>query len=298
HEAALRRLYDENANPVLGSGATGDSGPALHRVAETLAKYYEVDINTVRKALLNEYLSRPVRLHPSPHLESGQHVDKYLPSFWLYHQPVSAGRDTDTGEVSLRRRIAYILEGYPLEEVVPYLLEYAYKSHSKVSTLNRIRALDILFTVASPRDIQLTHDPEEVKKYMCALIYLVDFEHLQILQTCSEFLECSKTSLARTLWLTHHRNPKARWEDEISQVLDICQRSLFLADIDSAELVSLLAGSQSLGSELPASAIFLAMTVLDLFLCDDGTLDTFKVCTADLARKTTRDYWGRVDQYI
>ncbi|KAJ1918265.1 hypothetical protein H4219_002737 [Mycoemilia scoparia] len=194
-EKGIAALYEDCSG--LASEEDASREKSLHEMVALLAKYHDIDANLVRQSLLNKYLSTEMRIG----IPEG---DLYLPSFYLH----GYSKQKDSPEMLLRKKIIYILSAYPQEEAIPYLLEYAYKNQRGIPSLNRVRSLDILFSIATPREIQGSQNPNQVRKYMRALVYLADFEHLEIPQTCTEFLECSKPSLARSLWLTHHDNPK------------------------------------------------------------------------------------------
>ncbi|KAJ2080670.1 hypothetical protein H4R24_002907 [Coemansia sp. RSA 988] len=170
----------------------------LHEVLRSLAAIYDIGLDSLMRNLLVRYLNIPIALAESS-------ADLYLPST-RYHASL---RLPQSEEALVRNRITYILRTYPLAEAVKWLLEFAYSPQSSTPCLCRARALHILFALAPNDDIARTQQPEDVRQYLQALLYLADFEYVGIPLSMSDFLSCEKPALARSIWVEHHANPKA-----------------------------------------------------------------------------------------
>ncbi|KAJ2739626.1 hypothetical protein H4R23_000324 [Coemansia sp. Cherry 401B] len=173
-----------------------DKSEQLHEVLRKLAAIYDTSLETLLQTLLTRYLESPVELTSSS-------AELQLPST-RYQASI---RHMQSDEALLRRRVVYIL-GH-ISESVKLLLSFAYSIKAGISCLSRARALDILFSVASYDDIAQQQQPEDVRRYFQALLYLGDFEYAGIPQTIADFLDCQKAALARSIWVEHHQNPKA-----------------------------------------------------------------------------------------
>ncbi|KAJ2515776.1 hypothetical protein GGI11_003660, partial [Coemansia sp. RSA 2049] len=180
--------------------ATRDPGgkgkEPLHATLQNLASIYDIGLSTLAEKLLSRYLEAPVVYGRSP-----ERLD--LPS--TRYQ--AALRQPSSHEAVIRRRIVYILRMYPAADAVKYMMDFAYAPGGGVSCLNRARALAILFSFASDKEISPLQAPESVRRYFQALLYLADFEHVGIPQTTADFLNCDKAALARSIWVDNHEDP-------------------------------------------------------------------------------------------
>ncbi|KAJ2616940.1 hypothetical protein H4S08_000538 [Coemansia sp. RSA 1365] len=170
----------------------------LHEVLRSLAAIYDIGLDSLMRNLLDRYLNCPIVLAESS-------ADLYLPSI-RYHASL---RLSQSDEALVRSRIVYILHTYPLSDAVKWLLEFAYSPQPSTPCLCRARALHILFALAEHNDIARTQQPEDVRQYLQALLYLADFEYVGIPMSMSDFLSCEKPALARSIWVEHHADPKA-----------------------------------------------------------------------------------------
>ncbi|KAJ2454421.1 hypothetical protein EV183_001547 [Coemansia sp. RSA 2336] len=193
----------------------------LHEILRTLAATYDIELATLLQTLLSQYLELPVEL-------SERSVDLQLPSARYADSATFA----QSNEAAIRLRITYIL-GH-LSDAVPRLLSFAYASKSAVSCLCRARALEILLSLSTDAEIAEQQRPEDVRCYLQALLYLADFEFVGIPQTISEFLDCEKPALARSIWVEHHQNPNAvQLVCRMCLDYDIVDRDLFLRMLPS-----------------------------------------------------------------
>ncbi|PIA14304.1 hypothetical protein COEREDRAFT_10501 [Coemansia reversa NRRL 1564] len=170
----------------------------LHEVLRSLAAIYDIGLDSLMRNLLDRYLNCPTVLAESS-------ADLYLPSI-RYHASL---RLPQSDEALVRSRIVYILHTYPLSDAVKWLLEFAYSPQPSTPCLCRARALHILFALAAHDDIAPTQQPDDVRQYLQALLYLADFEYVGIPLSMSDFLSCEKPALARSIWVEHHADTKA-----------------------------------------------------------------------------------------
>ncbi|KAJ1750963.1 hypothetical protein LPJ79_002453 [Coemansia sp. RSA 1821] len=191
----------------------------LHEILRTLAATYDIELTTLLQTLLSQYLELPVEL-------SERSADLQLPSARYADSAAFA----QSNEAAIRRRIVYIL-GH-LSDAVSRLLSFAYAGKSVVSCLCRARALEILLSLSTDAEIAEQQRPEDVRRYLQALLYLADFEFVGIPQTISEFLGCEKPALARSIWVEHHQNPNA--------VQLVCQMCLDYDIVDRDLLLRML----------------------------------------------------------
>ncbi|KAJ1653748.1 hypothetical protein IWQ61_006189 [Dispira simplex] len=192
----LQTLYEEQSEAAL----MGTSKLDVHSLVADIATRHDIDIDKFRDHLLTLWLQRSVKFPKEAEAE-------FLPST-LYQ--MSLLDQVDPSERRIQRVILYMLRCFSVQSSVLRLLEFAYKEKSsKVPSLNRVRALSVLFQVASPADINPVQNYDQVKEYLMALVYLGDFESLHITQTMSDFISSRKDALTRSLWVSYHSQPKA-----------------------------------------------------------------------------------------
>ncbi|KAJ1818587.1 hypothetical protein LPJ56_003810 [Coemansia sp. RSA 2599] len=184
----------DEADEAAGSVPKGK----LHETLRNLAKIYDISLESLMQKLLEGYLESPVHLSQAA-------CGPGLPSAGYQ---ISL-RQPDSREAVLRRRIICILRAYPASDSVRSLLGFAYAPKGGISCLCRARALEILFSLASDQDIAQLQQPDDVHKYFQALLYMADFEYVGIPQSTSDFLECQKAALARSIWVDYHEDPRA-----------------------------------------------------------------------------------------
>ncbi|KAJ1947838.1 hypothetical protein FBU59_001832 [Linderina macrospora] len=198
-EATLRALtavYEGQCDVAVGE-PKHNGRHALHEVVRALADIYGFEMDKLLKKMLDTYLETAIVLDDST-------ASLLLPSTRYQaslRMPVS-------WEAQLRRRIVYILRAYSVSELVTLLLRFAYNNHGGISCLCRARALDIVLSLVSEKDIAALQSPGHVKRYFQALLYLADFEFVGIPQSTADFVECSKPALARSIWVDYHEDPK------------------------------------------------------------------------------------------
>ncbi|KAJ1967885.1 hypothetical protein IWQ62_001575 [Dispira parvispora] len=191
----LQTLYEEQSEAALMKTCKFD----IHSLVADIATRHDIDIDKFRDHLLTVWLQRPVKFSKEAEAD-------FLPST-LYQ--MSLLDQVDPSERCIQRVILYMLRCFSVQSSVLRLLEFAYKEKSsKVSSLNRVRALSVLFQVASPTDINPIQNYDQVKEYLMALVYLGDFESLQITQSISDFISSRKDALTRSLWVNYHSLPK------------------------------------------------------------------------------------------
>ncbi|KAJ1980589.1 hypothetical protein H4R34_002402 [Dimargaris verticillata] len=192
----LQIIYEEQSAVAL----LAHDQPNVHSIVADIAARHAIDLDKFREHLLLTWLNQKVQLdHPYAH--------ELLPSALLQ---MSLLRQTDPAEQRIQRSIIYMLKAFGRQASILKLLEFAYKSKSsKVTSLNRVRALSVLLQVATPHEISQTQDCAQVKEYLFTLLYLADFESLRITQSMADFMSSRKGALARSIWVNHHTDPKA-----------------------------------------------------------------------------------------
>ncbi|KAJ3089821.1 Kinetochore-associated protein 1 [Quaeritorhiza haematococci] len=181
----------------------------LHEIASDIAKRHGINIKDVRQRIIQEWLGEEVRV-------SEAERELYLPSLRVQLNNVFASRT----EIGVQMRLLYVFRSFPIKNAIAVLIDYAYKRQtSKVQTLQRLRALSLLLQMASPQQLAANNTPpyNELKRYMQMLLYLADFEELNIIQHIKDFSDCDKEALARSLWVNHGNEPKV-----VQLICNIC----------------------------------------------------------------------------
>ncbi|KAL1915878.1 uncharacterized protein VTP21DRAFT_6266 [Calcarisporiella thermophila] len=173
----------------------------LHSLANDISKRHNLEIDKIRQYLLTIWLTQELDI-------SDKEKGMALPSMRIQLQKGSSSAQ----EISLQMRILYLLRCESIETSVRLLLKFAYqpshKSSQKITTLARIRSIGVLLQLASPQEIGRVQKYSEVRTYMQMLLYLADFEELEIPLSLKEFINCNKDALARSLWVKHNQEPK------------------------------------------------------------------------------------------
>ncbi|KAJ3169831.1 hypothetical protein HDU88_000470 [Geranomyces variabilis] len=184
----------------------------LHGVINDIAKRCDVDVEEFRQFTLNRWLAAEVAI-------SDEEREMHLPSMRVQINNVLNSRE----EVSIQMRLLYLLRSLPVGEASDVLVAYVSKQKSsQISTLNRVRALSVLFQLASARDLARKYG--DFTEYMCSLLYLADCEELRINISTREFVNCDKEAFVRSLWVNH--------KDELKVVQLICNICLDYAVYD------------------------------------------------------------------
>ena len=176
------------------------SRPNVHKITEEIAKLYDVNIRKLRLHLVDTWLpsSCPGSVRSSEHC-----------SF-----------ENQAKDQNNLKRVLYLLEAFPVQQSVNFLLSYAYRSGpSKITYQSRVRAMEVLFNVASCEIITAVANDslDGIKEYMKSLIYLAELEHLHLPQTVESLQRCNKEGLVKGLWKNYRDNINA-----ILLIADIC----------------------------------------------------------------------------
>ncbi|KAI8821507.1 rough deal protein C-terminal region-domain-containing protein [Fimicolochytrium jonesii] len=174
----------------------------LHGVVNDIAKRTGLNPNEFRTWLIGKWLSAEVPI-------SDEEREMYLPSMRVQINNILNSRE----EIALQMRLLYLLRSLSVQSGTQYLLNFVSQPTSKILTLNRVRALSVLFQLASPKELA-KDGYEDIKKYMQMLLYLADFEELRIAQSLREFEKCDKEAFVRSLWVNQ--------KDELKIVQLIC----------------------------------------------------------------------------
>ncbi|KAJ3048663.1 hypothetical protein HK097_010321 [Rhizophlyctis rosea] len=202
--ALIERLYLVKSEQALESKVPFD----LHGLVNDICKRYSLpDPEIIRAHLARTWLGQEVHV-------GDEQRETYLSSMRMQLNNLANSKE----EMSIQKRLLYLLRYGPVQKSITLLTEFAYQPSAKILTLNRVRALSVLFQLAGPADLEevgVNHG--DVKKYMQMLLYLADFEELRIIQSLRDFGECDKEALARSLWLYHRDKPKV-----VQLICNIC----------------------------------------------------------------------------
>ncbi|KAJ2502973.1 hypothetical protein IWW47_002941, partial [Coemansia sp. RSA 2052] len=192
---ALAAVFEGECEGALCE-AGREEASALHGILRNLAAIYEIGMDQLVRELLSRYLKAPV-------VFVGESSELQLPSI-RYHATL---RLYSSQEAVLHRRIAYLLRIQPMSDAITALVDFAYKNLA-VDFLCRVRALVILLSIASSEDIAQVLPPADAHRFLQALLYTADFEHVGIRQSTTDFLSCDKAALARSVWIDYHEDAK------------------------------------------------------------------------------------------
>ena len=167
----------------------------LHQVCHDIASKCALDIKAIRDGLFREWIQAT----------SPVSMESLLPS---YRYRFSTDGKKGSFEFSLERRIIHILGAYPIENSVKRLLSVAYDGSAKISTIARVRSLNVLIQMARPETISEVHQYQEVLEYLRLLYYLLDSEELRISVRTRELHTLEKAAFAKSLWVSRSDDPR------------------------------------------------------------------------------------------
>lgn len=109
----------------------------------------------------------------------------------------SNGLDPD-----LQDKILFIFNN-DYEKLKKILLSCAYSSTvQKIPTVMRIGCIGTLMSMSR----MCLENQEKMENQLKILLYMRDFEKLNIPQSINQFESCNKTALAKSLWLSHRNS--------------------------------------------------------------------------------------------
>ena len=246
------QLYETKSDRMFGpSRLSGRDLPEeydLHAVVNEIGSRHGIDADKLRQQLLLAWLLSPFDQEPSPaSVQTSQFDSSALPS--VRYQIAVA--HVSSREGSLQWKLLYMLRYGPVEKSAAFLIQFAtqQKAGKKVTSLTRIRALQVLFQLLPPGEKKDDGKLEELRGYMRVLFYLADFEELDIQQSVKEFQSCSKEGLVRGLWRDYHRDPRALylicsvcldygvhdaplWQSVVSELLNVRAYQFTLSVLD------------------------------------------------------------------
>lgn len=167
----------------------------LNYLTGRVGKVCGLNVEELRLALFNQWIKSTTAADNNTHLLASERYQ--INSSQQGHQ-----------EHQLHQQLLQLLSSFDSQASINLLLKIAYDKSPRVQTLQRIRALCLLFQVASDEDIQQVHDCGESRRYLLMLFYLLDCEELRISVRSRELYEIDKAALARSLWLTRSHEPK------------------------------------------------------------------------------------------
>ncbi|KND00003.1 uncharacterized protein SPPG_04350 [Spizellomyces punctatus DAOM BR117] len=197
----MHNLYLSRSEAALDSKNDLD----LHGLVNDIAKRTGVDPDEFRNWLIKKWMTADVSI-------SDEEREMYLPSMRVQINNLLNSRE----EIAIQMRLLYLLQSLPLQAGIQYLLNFVSHPTSKIQTLNRVRALSVLFQLASPKELA-NYNYQNIKNYMQMLLYLADFEELRIMQSLREFEKCDKEAFVRSLWVNHKNELKV-----VQLICNIC----------------------------------------------------------------------------
>ncbi|KAL2913082.1 hypothetical protein HK105_207427 [Polyrhizophydium stewartii] len=108
----------------------------------------------------------------------------------------------------LQNEILFVFERNP-QQGAQLLLRFAYQPSNKIETWARVRALTVLLRLSRLSELPSKElSEEDVWQYMRMMMYLKEFQELNIVQSLQEFMHCDKAAFVRSLWLSHRNDAK------------------------------------------------------------------------------------------
>ncbi|XP_008118075.1 kinetochore-associated protein 1 isoform X3 [Anolis carolinensis] len=186
-------LYQHSSIPESFQDPMGRDYPDVHAAAKEIAKINDLDMTTIWNVLLEKWLC-PSELP----------TDKTSGAFGNIQE------DEDL------KRVIYLLQAHPEDSRLRILHRWTVSEISPVglnqlSFAHRSRALKCLLYIADPPAVEsLFKKPvENVKQFLKCLIYLAEFEVLNIPYTYESFHSTPKEGLVKGLWKNHSHKPMA-----------------------------------------------------------------------------------------
>uniref|UniRef100_H9G5N1 Kinetochore associated 1 n=1 Tax=Anolis carolinensis TaxID=28377 RepID=H9G5N1_ANOCA len=185
-------LYQHSSIPESFQDPMGRDYPDVHAAAKEIAKINDLDMTTIWNVLLEKWLC-PTEFGYEPR-RMGQRWHQLL----CFH------------------RVIYLLQAHPEDSRLRILHRWTVSEISPVglnqlSFAHRSRALKCLLYIADPPAVEsLFKKPvENVKQFLKCLIYLAEFEVLNIPYTYESFHSTPKEGLVKGLWKNHSHKPMA-----------------------------------------------------------------------------------------
>jgi hypothetical protein len=188
-EGFIAFLYDEHSS--------SSSGDALHELTETIARYFALDIENIRRQLIGKWLlAEDAKAPPAKEVLS---LRGALDDALDESRRELLGSSDD--EVVLRKAI-YVLRRMEKATAVSFLLNVVYSESSKMKALTRYRAARALYTISSAayaaevfgRSVSQLHED------VLAVIYVLLLEEIKVQQSMKEFHAANKEGLVRCLF--------------------------------------------------------------------------------------------------
>ncbi|XP_060125558.1 kinetochore-associated protein 1 isoform X2 [Zootoca vivipara] len=181
-------LYQHSSISERFQNPSGRNYPDIHAMAKEIAEINNLDMEKIRNMLLEKWLCPSVP--PTDVFENIQDEDF--------------------------KRVLYLLQLGPVDNHLRILYECTVSTTSpigvnKLTFAHRSRALKCLLCLADPCAVEtLFKKPlEEVKNFLKCLIFLAQFEILNIPYTYSTFHSTPKEGMIKGLWKNHSYEPMA-----------------------------------------------------------------------------------------
>nr|XP_028567001.1 kinetochore-associated protein 1 isoform X2 [Podarcis muralis] len=181
-------LYQHSSISERFQNPSGRNYPDIHAMAKEIAEINNLDMEKIRNMLLEKWLCPSVP--PTDVFENIQDEDF--------------------------KRVLYLLQHGPVDNHLRILYECTVSTTSpigvnKLTFAHRSRALKCLLFLADPCAVEtLFKKPlEEVRNFLKCLIFLAQFEILNIPYTYSTFHSTPKEGMIKGLWKNHSHEPMA-----------------------------------------------------------------------------------------
>ncbi|XP_041477806.1 kinetochore-associated protein 1-like isoform X2 [Lytechinus variegatus] len=172
--------------------------PDINTAVEEIAKINNSNLEKIRIHLMEQWMPQPA-------------TSKQEDTTMNFNFDSSVEDEIPEGERSLMR-LKYLLQRQKPESTILFLLNVAFKQTSThVTTGCQVRALRCLFSLSDDDIIsKVSKLPvSELREYLKNLVYLSEFEALNIAMDISTFTSSNKASLVRGLWKNHNHEPRS-----------------------------------------------------------------------------------------
>ncbi|XP_071504367.1 kinetochore-associated protein 1-like [Diadema antillarum] len=190
-------LYEHSSIESRMQGYQLDA-PDINCAADEIAQINNCNLDRIRAQLVEKWIPQPVD-------------DKQDETTMNFSFGSLAEDEISEGEQSLMR-LKYLLQSEKKENTVLFLLSVAFKeSSTHMTTGCQIRALRCLFSLADDKLIETASNRKmaDLRDYLKNLVYVREFEALNVAMDLSTFTSSNKEGLVKGLWRNHNHEPRS-----------------------------------------------------------------------------------------
>jgi len=198
----------------------------LHSIAEDVCQRYSLDVEAIRKAMVQKWLMTPDRTGTDEKLEDGGKKKPETVSLSLFGALDDETEDADGGtsatdtvvqvkafgtDTNLNRAIV-LLHSISTVTVLPYLADFIFlESSTKITPEAQQRAFQALLSIASLPEIAAaaSRTTEELTEHLLALHYTRELSAIGIEQSASALASGSNEGIIRSVWRKHRQDEEA-----------------------------------------------------------------------------------------